>query len=104
MESLRASRRQSLRATLRLIIENGRPINPHMSMRVLFRTPVGNNQGCRIFETEFECNGNDACEDCSKTKLRRHFMNDVRYGNFLNTNYNELINTNDRTEMLARCD
>lgn len=38
MESLRASRRQSLRATLRSIIENGRPINPHVSMRVLFKS------------------------------------------------------------------
>lgn len=68
MESLRASRRQSLRATLRSIIENGRPINPHVSMRVLFRTPVNvaDNQASRVFETEFECNENDACEDCSK--------------------------------------
>lgn len=61
MESLRASRRQSLRATLRSIIENGRPINPHVSRRVLFKTPVNiaDNQGCRVFETEFECNGNE---------------------------------------------
>lgn len=74
MESLRASRRQSLRATLRSIIENGRPINPHMSMRVLFKTSVNvaDNQGCRVFETEFKYNGNNAYEDCYReTKLKR---------------------------------
>lgn len=45
-----------------------------MSMRVLFKTSVNvaDNQGCRVFETEFEYNGNNAYEDCYReTKLKR---------------------------------